>query len=432
MGVYEPAVRSSVSLRALGLCLAVAPLSCGARVVLIDYDGSPRVDVALEDAAAIDAGALDVGAMDAGFDAGVDAASDAGSDVGFDRGALPVDAGVDVPVDVGAPCPEGTACDPGVVCRTGINRCRGAVAFCIASDNAPFGTRCPTGTCDGRGACVAPSQRSCPSASETGCGIVNLLGGTFPLGDTGAFRASPVQRNTTVGAFAMDAAEVTVARFRRFWEAGHPAPTGGIRYPSATAVWSGAVVEPGVAGACNWNAPGRDYHPINCVDHPTAQAFCVWDGGRLPTEAEWEFAARFSLGAGLDAGRGYPWGEAVPSPTCDRAQWNRCRGDDGGATRRVASFGNTAGLFDLAGNVWEWTGEFFSPYSDPGCWGGGARVDPFCARGASMFPVIRGGSWVSDSVTLLRAASRDDAYMPATRSGIVGMRCARARADVGG
>ena len=98
----------------------------------------------------------------------------------------------------------------------------------------------------------------------------------------------------------------------------------------------------------------------------------------------------------------------------------------------MAQFANTAGFFDLAGNVWEWTADTFAAYSDPGCWGGRARVDPYCAHGTSSYPAIRGGSWFSDSITLLRAASRDDAYMPATRSAILGFRCARARAVVGG
>ena len=404
-----------LSLRALGLCAVIGSFGCGARVLLITHDAAPG------DASA------DASALDAAPDA-PPPARDAGFDVGFDRGTI----AVDVPIDRGPPCPEGSACDPGVVCRTGINRCVASVPRCIANDNAPFGTRCPGGTCDGRGACIAPAQRSCPSASESGCGIVNLLGGPLALGDTGSFRASPVQRMITVSAFAMDAAEVTVARFRRFWDAGHPAPPPVILYPGAVVTWSGAVTEPGAAGACNWSAPGRDYHPVNCVDHPTAQAFCVWDGGRLPTEAEWEFAARFTLAAGLNAGRGYPWGEASPTAGCDRAQWARCPGDDGGATRRVAQFANTAGFFDLAGNVWEWTADAFASYTDPNCWGGRPQTDPFCPRGASGYPAIRGGSWISDSVTLLRAASRDDAYMPGTRSAILGLRCVRARAVVGG
>ena len=74
----------------------------------------------------------------------------------------------------------------------------------------------------------------------------------------------------------------------------------------------------------NWNAPDRDWaYPMNCVDWPTAQAFCVWDGngnGRLPTEAEWEFTCAPAPGRGALAGF-YPWGAAPPVGGCDRAQW---------------------------------------------------------------------------------------------------------------
>ncbi len=395
-------------------------VGCGARVLGIASDAS-TLDARTD------------GAIDASVLRDVFTPRDlAPADVAHDAGAAPRDVVVDTGTDTGPPCVSGLPCSLGIpACRVGVTVCGGPLA-CAPSDVSPYGTPCPTGICDGRGACMAPSQRSCPSASEAGCGIVNLLGGTFALGDNGAFRSSPVQRAITVSAFALDASEVTVARFQRFWAAGHPAAPSRIAYPGAVVPWSGAVQSPGTGAGCNWNVPGREYHPVNCVDHPTAQAFCVWDGGRLPTEAEWEFAARDTLGVGLAAGRSYPWGEAVPSPTCDRAAWNQCAGDDGGRTHRVGHYMNTAGFFDLAGNVWEWTADLFAGYDDPACWGGRARTDPYCPRGASGYPAIRGGSWYSGSVTLLRAASRDDAYMPATQSPIVGLRCARARLVIGG
>jgi formylglycine-generating enzyme required for sulfatase activity len=264
--------------------------------------------------------------------------------------------------------------------------------------------------------------------SETGCGLVFMTGGTFALGDTGAYRAAPLQNMVTVNAFALDAYEVTVDRFRRFWNAGHPAPAGSIVYPSGSLRWEGTVNEPiATAERCNWTQRSLGAHPINCVDWWTAQAFCVWDGARLPTEAEWEFAARQQPGAGLTANRRFPWGNTPPAASCDRAHWNRCPGNDGTTTRRVGSFAPSAGFFDLAGNVWEWTGDLFSSYAESACWGGVARENPRCTTSATGFPTIRGGSWVSTSTTLLAGASRDDAYRPTTRSALVGFRCARSR-----
>lgn len=167
----------------------------------------------------------------------------------------------------------------------------------------------------------------------------------------------------------------------------------------------------------------------------------MWDGGtgtygmpsngRLPTEAEWEFAARYRAVSGLTAGRVFPWGDMPPSATCDRAQWNYCMGDDGGSTRRVGSFssGASGGLFDLAGNVWEWTADWYSSYSptptDSGlpCWGEVSRQNPICNNGATGGRVIRGGSWDGYGVAYLRSASRF-IFTPVDRIIILGFRCA--------
>jgi len=350
---------------------------------------------------------------------------------------LPVPEDLPLPEDLPPPdasgCREGAECvGSGGPCEIARVRCVEGREVCQRAGNQPPGTACPGGSCDGNGQCRMSDQRSCASAAETGCGVVFLVGGTFALGDMGASRATPVQRAITVGGYTLDAYEVTVARFRRFWDAGHPAPMT-LAYPSGPARWEGAVAEPLDAAAdrtCNWGAMGRDYHPLNCVDWPTAQAFCAWDGnglGRLPTEAEWEFAARQHPGVGLSPDRLYPWGMDSPVGGCTRAQWARCAGEDGGATRRVGSFAHTAGFFDLAGNVWEWTGDLFANYTDPTCWGGVTRENPRCAVNGTGYPSIRGGSWFSVDAPLLSGASRDDAFRPTTRSPIVGFRCARTR-----
>ncbi len=250
------------------------------------------------------------------------------------------------------------------------------------------------------------------------------------MGEVGALSAEPLQTSVSVGAFLMDANEVTVARFRRYWLAGRPVPVGAIPYPAGSIAWSGAVTEPLSTLGCNWSAaPGaRETHPINCVTWATALAFCVWDGGRLPTEAEWEFAARARPAAALSVPRRFPWGDEEPqgSPTlpCDRAQWAQCVGDDGGATKRVGSFAATAGLFDVAGNVYEWAADVYRDYSDTGCWGGASRTNPLClAAGVSDF-VIRGGSWRADMSTYLRGASRGHTTTPYPN---IGFRCVSTR-----
>jgi formylglycine-generating enzyme required for sulfatase activity len=345
---------------------------------------------------------------------------------------LPAPEDLPAPIDV-SDCREGPVCaSPGGPCELARIRCVEGREVCQRVGNQPPGTACPGGSCDGNGMCRMGDQRSCESAAETGCGVVFLVGGNFALGDAMASRATPVQSSIGVGGYVLDAYEVTVARFRRFWEAGRPAPMS-LAYPSGAVAWTGAVAEPlgpTADPACNWNAMGRDYHPLNCVDWPTAQAFCAWDGnglGRLPTEAEWEFAARQHPGVGLSPNRLYPWGMASPVGGCTRAHWARCPGEDGGATRRVGSFANSAGFFDLAGNVWEWTGDLFAVYSDRTCWGGATRENPRCGTNGTGYPSIRGGSWFSVDAPLLSGASRDDAFRPTTRSPIVGFRCARTR-----
>ena len=189
-------------------------------------------------------------------------------------------------------------------------------------------------------------------------------------------------------AFEIDVTEVMVMAFRECVEAGR-------------------CETPGVGGACNWGESGREIHPINCVDWKQATAFCEWRGMRLPTEWEWEKAAR-----GTD-GRKYPWGNA--SFTSGPPRGNIAgrdaevayvsKGDDGYAqTSPVGSFPagrSFFGALDMAGNVWEWTASKFS-------------LDG---------PVVRGGSW-NDDARNARASFRYWA-VPGRGSGEVGFRCAR-------
>jgi formylglycine-generating enzyme required for sulfatase activity len=340
-------------------------------------------------------------------------------------------------------------CDPDERCVRLSGRCE--PASLANSDVRPFGSAADAST----DAPVMAAQRSCTGAGVPGCGLVEIAGGTFTLGaamsceatptTTCGLRAAPAQTGVTVSAFALDAYEVSVARFRVFWSARQADGGASIRarpiaYPNGTSVaWGRAGIGP-LTGIelCNWSespdaGASREAHPINCVDWWTAQEFCVWDGGRLPTETEWEYAARGRSAAGLSPGRLYPWGDAAPAPTCDRARWNRamCSGEGSAPTRPVGSFptGASAGLFDLAGNVREWTADTLEEYNTaPLCSRRRDARDPLChdATDPSAYRVFRGGSWDNNNDTELRATSRVS-IGAGERLNSLGFRCARSR-----
>ena len=354
-----------------------------------------------------DTGLPDVNTLDSGMDLGTDVPP------------------VDVQRDTGADVPGDNGC--------GIRSLCGSRCVDLASDQDNCGTcgnacarpaHCAAGTC--------MTQTSCPSTTELGCGVTIISAGwVFPIGEAPpALNATPVQMMITVNDFAMDSYEVTVARFRRYWDGGHPMPTDAIIYPGGRLMFAGTVVEPTSSMTdpqCNWGATMRDAHPINCVTWYTAQAFCVWDGGRLPTEAEWEAAARIRMGVGLDVPRVYPWGYTDPDPSCDVAQWNHCPGNVGGVTRPVASFSPSGGVYDLAGNVQEWIADNWLAYDNMVCWADVTRRNPLCDMNPFGTRGARGGSWYSTVVAELRSSSRSGEIPAMDALSSTGFRCVRLR-----
>jgi len=218
--------------------------------------------------------------------------------------------------------------------------------------------------------------------------MILIPGGTFMMGDTqgdGNSDEKPTSR-VSLDPFWLDRTEVTSAQFARFVRAGGYRPQG------------------------EWQreAGGKDQHPVVFVTWHDAVAYCRWAGKRLPTEAEWEYAAR-----GAD-GRKYPWGNAWDE---SRARFSEKRGSE--TTAPVGSYPTGAspfGVLDLAGNVWEWTSSLYKPYPYVT---GDARGDlaPTGSR------VVRGGSWGDDPGDL-RSTYR--AWLdPASRFNVLGFRCAR-------
>ncbi|MBO0904819.1 formylglycine-generating enzyme family protein [Jiella sonneratiae] len=235
------------------------------------------------------------------------------------------------------------------------------------------------------GRAAGPATRSAAIADATPCERVRFEGGPSHVG---TFRPEIVAdgegivRKVRLQPFLVDAVPVTNARFAAF-----VAATGYVTESERFGwgpVFSGLLPEaeriasPGPApwwtardGAC-WHAPEgaesdvaeRAGHPVVHVSLADAQAFAVWAGGRLPSEAEWEHAAR----GGLEGDPRFPWGDREPDDR-DFTPANIWQGrfpdensrlDGWFGTSPVGSFpANGAGLHDMAGNVWEWTADPF-------------------------------------------------------------------------
>jgi formylglycine-generating enzyme len=278
-------------------------------------------------------------------------------------------------------------------------------------------------------------------------GMVRLPGGTFRMGtaDTDGFTADgegPV-REVTLDPFWIDACAVTVERFARFVrETGHRTDAERFGWSYVFAGFLPATLRRGaprpetapwwcaVDGAC-WRAPegpgstadDRGDHPVTHVSWHDGVAFSRWADVRLPTEAEWEYAAR----GGLDQRR-YPWGDELMPDGEHRCNiWqghfptkNTAADGHRGTAPAHAFPPNGFGLHNMAGNVWEWCADWWHTGH-----GAAPRANP-TGPASGTGKVMRGGSYLCHHsyCNRYRVAART-ANTPDSSTGNIGFRCAR-------
>ncbi|MFQ6042958.1 MAG: formylglycine-generating enzyme family protein [Candidatus Poribacteria bacterium] len=217
-----------------------------------------------------------------------------------------------------------------------------------------------------------------------GAPMALIPAGEFQMGSYDGDNDEKPVHTVYLDAFYMDKYEVTVEQYRKFIQAtGHSPPD-----------WSKV-----------YEYSPTDNHPIIFVSWEDAQAYCKWAGKRLPTEAEWEKAARGGL-----VGKKYPWGDSIDS---GKANY----GGNVGSTTPVGKYPpNGYGLYDMAGNVWEWCADWY----DRNYYSSSPRENPPGAP-SGRFRVCRGGAW-NNNPSLMRVANRDR-HAPTYSNVNQGFRC---------
>jgi len=287
------------------------------------------------------------------------------------------------------------------------------------------GGEAPRPHCDGVArACGASGNADC-------CATAVVPGGTYDRGNDPRYPA-------TISTFALDTYEVTVGRLRMFiagypgnrplagsgknpnnpadpgWDAAWPLPPDRLEF--AAALKCGSPEQP-----ATWTAtPGaNETLPVSCINWYMAYAFCIWDGGRLPTEAEWNYAA-----AGGAEQRVYPWSSPPDSATIDASYAVYWSSNPFPPTAPVGSTSPKGdgkwGQADLAGNLWEWTQDFVDAYANP-CADCATLVAPSTQPNPARSS--RGGS-ITFAKDMLKTSSRGSPW-PGVTYGDVGARCAR-------
>jgi len=267
-------------------------------------------------------------------------------------------------------------------------------------------------------ATVAPAKPLPPDPRQP-TKLIEITRGTFRMGDDdGTARERPAH-DVQVATFYLEEHEVTAAQYLACVEAQKCTP------PGEKGNYGGLKMDKGTPElldlGCTGYDPARLGHPITCVDWNQAEAYCAWIGRRLPTEEEWEYAARGP------ASRTFVWGE---DESLEQGGANTCEQDcldyaiqhetyaaappdkrDGypltAPPKKFPRDVTPEGVFDLAGNVTEWTASTYCSYREPGC--------------SSKEKVIRGDAW--DQSHAFSASSRGG-LPPHVSTGAFGLRCA--------
>lgn len=292
---------------------------------------------------------------------------------------------------------------------------------------------------------VFPESPSCEGQQPTACNDESCC--TEKPVVTGELMQVAENTSVVVSSFVLDKFEVTVGRFRNFvegyneWrEAGNPRSGDGAHPHTEGSGWSrdpawesalpgsAAVLKVGLK--CNdaqqtWtDEPGaRENQPINCVSWYEAMAFCIWDGGRLPTEMEWQYAA-----VGGAQGREFAWGntevlENFAVYACLGAgTGSNCSADDLLPVGSRQDGNGRFGQSDLVGSVYEWVLDWYAAYPE-------VMPDDYAKVDSGQSRVLRGGAWNSTAVQPLRSRDRSTRSAPELRGPTSGFRCARELSD---
>ncbi len=276
-----------------------------------------------------------------------------------------------------------------------------------------------------------------PEENANCCATLPVTGGTFFRSYDGV-SFTDMSAPATVSNFSLDTYDITVGRFRAFTQSGWlPSagdgkhsylPGGGLNngtepgwdpswtasIPTTPEAWNTALACPGYSGPTWTSTPGANEGlPITCATWIEVYAFCIWDGGFLPTEAEWDYAA-----AGGSDQRVYPFSSPPSSSAidCTDADYSGCVTSAARVGATSAGLGKY-GQADLAGNVWERTLDVSGTYVTP-------SVDAAPLDGTDHS--IRGGSYASSPGAGTMTASFRNSEPATSRDPIVGARCARA------